>query len=132
MIKTFIILYLILFSNQLYSSEKSEIIKNDIQINLGKCKFISHNKILEISIKTEGVLFIEKDYLTNKICLRARKIGSSEVTMLLSDGRGFVKWRIAVVQPVLRSNKKKVRSKPNASISKFDKDLNIFQKVPGW
>ncbi|MBX9839044.1 MAG: hypothetical protein K2X69_12130 [Silvanigrellaceae bacterium] len=93
---------------------------------------VSQKKILEISIKNKDILVIENDYLSGKICLKAKKIGSTDVVMLLADGRGDIIWKVIVIQSASYAKKKKRNCSSDKKMSKFDKDLKKFHQMSGW
>ncbi|KAB8038925.1 hypothetical protein GCL60_08690 [Silvanigrella paludirubra] len=106
--------------------------RKEVQILFEKCKIVSQKKILEISIKNKDILDIENDYLSGRICLKAKKIGSTDVVMLLADGRGNIIWKVNVIQSVNHLKKKKKNCSTDKKMSKFDKDLKKFHQMSGW
>ncbi len=122
----------ILFSMNICAKEK---IKSDIDfvsVVLGKCKMISQKRVIEISSENKSVLSIEKDLLSNKICLKGKKLGSSKVSMLLFDGSGTVTWHVQVIQPARKVKGKRKDLKSSDKSRTFDKDLEIPHKLSGW
>jgi hypothetical protein len=101
-------------------------------IILGKCKMISQKRVIEISSQNKSVLSVEKDLLSNKICLKGKKLGSSKVSMLLFDGSGIVTWYVQVIQPTRKVKGKRKDLKSGDKTSTFDKDLEISHKLSGW
>lgn len=127
MIKTIVILYFIIFTKNISAKE---IYIENIYIVLGKCKMIPQKRVIEISSQNKTILSVEKDLLSNKICLKGKKLGSSKVNMLLFDGSGSVIWNVRVISPTKKGKRKGFNS--NYKISTFDKDLEIPHRLPGW
>ncbi len=129
------IIFIICFTLSKINTFALEIIKNDnyiVSVKLGKCKMIPQRRVIEISSENKSVLSIEKDLLTNKICLKGKKLGSSKVSMLLFDGSGTITWYVQVIQPTRKVKRKRKILKSNDKASKFDKDLKIPHKLSGW
>ena len=78
-----------------------------VNIRLGKCKFIPIKKVLEIEIENSNILAIQRDNLNNKICLKAKNIGTSKVRMLLYNGVGTVNWKVMVFEKIPSSKQKR-------------------------
>ncbi|WP_397600510.1 hypothetical protein [Silvanigrella sp.] len=106
--------------------------KKKFKFCLENAKWFHKKKILEISIKNKDILVIENDYLSGKICLKAKKNGSTDVVMLLADGRGDIIWKVIVIQSASHAKKKKRNCSSDKKMSKFDKDLKKFHQMSGW
>ena len=131
-IKIIFIVNFIVFCKYSFANEKTIRKNEDIFIVLGKCRMISQKKVIEISSQDKNVLSIEKDLLSNKICLKGKKLGSSKVSMLLFDGSGSVTWQVHVIQPTRKVKGKRKDLPLNHKTTTFDKDLKISHKLSGW
>lgn len=129
-IKTYITFILLFTPIHIFSYEK---INSDIiNIKIGHCKAVSLKKIIQISSSNKSVLSVEKDYLTNKICLKGKKVGSSIVNMILLDGNGSVTWYVQVIRHERKLKMKRKMMKQEFNFSQFDKHVGIPYHQPGW
>ncbi|RDB35460.1 hypothetical protein [Spirobacillus cienkowskii] len=104
-IKKILILMLICFWISSFTIQSKE--TETVNIRLGKCKFIPIKKVLEIEIENSNILAIQRDNLNNKICLKAKNIGTSKVRMLLYNGVGTVNWKVMVFEKIPSSKQKR-------------------------
>lgn len=126
-------LFMIIFFNLPAFSSNIFDIKNEknVQILIGKCKYLP-SKIIEVSSKNSNILYIEKDMLSNKLCLKGKTKGFTKVIITLFDGGSPLIWNIQVTSPSKKgknNTKNTIKFKKNVS---FDKDLKIPHKLPGW
>ncbi len=106
------------------------------EIFVGKCQNIPKKKIIEIISENSKIIEIEKNILTNQICLRAKKEGFTFVKIHLIDGSGSVLWKVHVKPgrkiATKKENNKKQYLPSHRKISKFDKDIKKAKILPGW
>lgn len=116
-----------------YTFAKEKNIKDNFVMTVGKSKCIAEKKILEVTSFNTAILKIQKDYFSNKICLKAIKAGYAKVFLLLSDGRKRIEMKISVIQKkesyLDKKNKKNIINKKFTS---FDKDIKNNYILDGW
>ncbi|APJ02506.1 hypothetical protein [Silvanigrella aquatica] len=128
----FIILVVVFSSRNIFASHFPNYENKTIHVILNKCKTLPHKKILEISSYNSQILKVEKDFITNKICLKGNKVGSTKLSMLLLGSSGEDTWHVQVISPLAKKKGKSKRLKPSSKISNFDKELGNPYSMPGW